>query len=670
MARARSSLAGPSRPFSLAVAGLLLASLAALATLQWRWIGEVSALDRQRLHSSLTGAGARFAEDFDREVTRAFLNFLPAAGPADPAERVSLQLERWQDEAPYPGLISEVYLVAPAASAEGEGKPALAALNLADRRFEPQPWPFDLETINPRGRARATGAPPLQRFLLPELPGLRVPPGIAELAAAHQLHRAEMAEDSFERVAVGPGQLILRFDAATVADQILPELTRRHFGSVEGTDYAVLVTAASDPERVFFRSDADLPVAEFADADIRLELFALRLFPDLHAPAAGALGGNLRWRFGRRRQGGQGGQGGQDAAGERRHLEHRFGSDDEALVEHRTEGLARENPGAAAVPPHPARLRRLRIDGGEGEGGWVLAVKRRDGSLEQAVAAIRRRNLAVGSGILGVLLVTTGTLMVTAQRARRLARQQIEFVAGVTHELHTPLTAIRSAGENLADGVVAEPGQVRRYGRLIEGEGRRLSGMVGQLLELAGIQSGRRTYRLEPTSVEAIVDGALADSRWLLAEARIEVEREVEDGLPAVAADLAALKRALQNLIENAVKHGGEARWLRVAARRSARGGADAEVEIAVADRGPGISSTDLPHLFEPFYRGRAASAANVPGSGLGLSLVRHVAEAHGGGVRVENAGAAGEPGAGSVFVIHLPISRRPASPPAAADAA
>lgn len=637
-------MAGPSRAFSLAVAGLLLASLAALAALQWRWIGEVSALDRQRLHSSLIGAGARFTEDFDREVTRAFLTFLPADGPADPRQRVVSQLERWQDEAPYPGLISELYLAggpAPALGPAGE----LALLNLAERRFEERPWPNDLIAAAQLRRPRSSATPALQRFLLPELPGLRVPLASAELAALHELRRRGEAEADAPEAAAPRGQLLLRFDTAAIAGQILPELTRRHFGSAEGTDYAVLVTAASDPERVFFRSDPDLALSEFGDADIRLELFSLRLFPDLHDPAAGTA---IRWRFGHEREG----------AGSGRHRGHRQREGPEEIVQHHATNLGstvEEGVPPPAGPPAAGRLRRLRLDGGEGGGGWVLAVKRRDGSLEQAVGAIRRRNLAVSSGILAVLLITTGTLMVTAQRARRLARQQIEFVAGVTHELHTPLTAIRSAGENLADGVVSGPEQVRRYGRLIEGEGRRLSGMVGQLLELAGIQSGRRNYRMEPTAVAAIVEGALADSRWLLAEARVEVEREIADGLPPVNGDLSALKRALQNLIENAVKYGGETRWLRVEARL---GNGRGEVEIAVADRGPGIPAADLPHLFEPFYRGSAASSANVPGSGLGLALVRHVAEAHGGGVRVEGA-AGGATGTGSVFVLHLPAAER-----------
>ncbi|HEY7214708.1 MAG TPA: HAMP domain-containing sensor histidine kinase, partial [Thermoanaerobaculia bacterium] len=163
-----------------------------------------------------------------------------------------------------------------------------------------------------------------------------------------------------------------------------------------------------------------------------------------------------------------------------------------------------------------------------------------------------------------------------------------------------------------------------------------------------GIQSGRRTYHPRPVEVNEIVDGALQDSRWLLQERRIEVEREVEPDLPAVLADAAAVRGAVQNLVENAVKHGGEGGWIGVRARRS---GAE-QVEITVADRGPGIAAEDLPHLFEPFFRGGRAAAGNVPGSGLGLSLVRHIAETHGGRVTVDSA-----PGRGSAFTLRLPAA-------------
>ena len=190
-----------------------------------------------------------------------------------------------------------------------------------------------------------------------------------------------------------------------------------------------------------------------------------------------------------------------------------------------------------------------------------------------------------------------------------------------------------------------EPEQVRRYGSLIHSQGVRLTRMVEQVLELAGILSGQPSYALRETSPGAVVEAAVAASRFLLEEAGCTLELRVDAGLPAVMADPDALQRAVQNLIGNAVKYGGEDRWLAVEAMAEG-----AEVVVRVADHGPGITREDLPHLFKPFYRSRRAREAQVPGSGLGLSLVRHVIEAHGGKVEARS-----EPDRGSTFTLRLP---------------
>jgi signal transduction histidine kinase len=298
----------------------------------------------------------------------------------------------------------------------------------------------------------------------------------------------------------------------------------------------------------------------------------------------------------------------------------------------------RPPPGRFAAPPVRGE--------GRGEGPWRVVVTHRAGSLEAAVARARRRNLALSAAVLLLLAGSLAVMAFAAQRARRLARQQMELVAGVTHDLNTPLAAIRSAAQNLADGVVAAPDQVRRYGTLIEREGSRLSALVAKALELAGIQSGSRVYRPEPVALAEVVGEALDASRWALQEGGFAVEEDVPADLPPVRADRGALQMAVQNLVDNAVKHAAAGRWLGLRARA-----AGAWVTLTVEDRGPGIRPEDRPHLFEPFFRGPAA-AGPVPGSGLGLSLVRQVVEAQGGRVSV----APGAAGRGSAFALRLPV--------------
>jgi signal transduction histidine kinase len=571
----------------LAIPVILVILLAVLASLQYIWSGEVSAMERHRMRSSLNAAGGHFSEDFDREVTRAFLVFHPVPGETGDArlERVVHQYDRWMAEAPYPRLVRDVFLIRKVA----DGGSGLQVLWPAEHRFVTCSWPPELADL----RRRLEEPPPPHSAhgfgfgpsVAAEVPGLVIPLDFLD-------HR--------EPGVMGPpgAHLVVRFDLKTITGQIFPALTNLYFANQRGVDYAIGVRVTDDPHRVLYISDPALTPASFGSGDIQLGMFTVRPFEELRSLT------NEAGLGGRRRR-----------------------------------------------PPEPAHP----VEGHHHESGpWQLMIKHRDGSLEEAVAAIRRRNLAISLGILALLGATAGMMFVTTQRAQRLAQQQIEFVAGVTHELNTPLTAIRSAGQNLADGVVADPGQVKRYGALIESEGRRLSNMVGQALDFAGIQSGRRVYHPRPVEVGEAVEGALQDCRWLLREKHIQVDREVEPGLPPVQADGAALRRAVANLIENAVKYGGRAAWIGVKVRRASSGA----VEITVADRGPGIRREDLPHLFKPFFRGPDAATDGVPGSGLGLSLVRHIAESHGGRVTV-----ATEEGKGSAFTLQLPAAEAAEEP-------
>ena len=156
---------------------------------------------------------------------------------------------------------------------------------------------------------------------------------------------------------------------------------------------------------------------------------------------------------------------------------------------------------------------------------------------------------------------------------------------------------------------------------------------MAQVLDFAGIQSGSRAYTAEPVSVARLVDEVLADHRLALEQAGMTVERDVPEGLPEVRGDAAALRRALANLVANAVKFAAAGQW--VAVRVSTRPGEGALV-LRVEDKGPGIPREEREQVFEPFYRGPAAELNATPGNGLGLSLVRHVVHAHGGRVRVE----------------------------------
>jgi signal transduction histidine kinase len=292
-------------------------------------------------------------------------------------------------------------------------------------------------------------------------------------------------------------------------------------------------------------------------------------------------------------------------------------------------------------------------------GRWILLAQHQSGSLEAHVTQVRQRNLAISFGILLLLTVSVGMLSVSSRRAQRLARQQMEFVAGVSHELRTPIAVIRSASENLSQGVVSSPDRVKRYGDTIGTEARRLGDMVERVLQYAGIEAGRVIAATAPVEPLSVVDDALRATAPVIAGHGITVERRVPEMLPLVIGDAPALTSAVQNLITNAVKYGGADRWIGITMAQAGQGSRQ-EIRIAVEDHGAGIAQADLPHLFEPFYRGADASAAQIQGNGLGLSIVKRIIEAHGGRVTVETT-----VGTGTTFTLHLPVA-----PPDALQAA
>jgi signal transduction histidine kinase len=290
-------------------------------------------------------------------------------------------------------------------------------------------------------------------------------------------------------------------------------------------------------------------------------------------------------------------------------------------------------------------------------GPWQLLVKHRAGSLNDAVEKLRRQDLSVSFSILLLLAASAVLIYVSSHRARRLARQQIEFVAGVSHELRAPVSVVCLTSANLADGLVRDPERIEKYGRLIHNAGRRLAQAIEQVLDFAGSEMIRKPYQFGEVEVEALVTSAIDACRAEWRSAGFEIKTTIAEPLPKVWGDRVALGSALQNLISNAVKYSGKSRQIEVSAqvirksrprRRPKR--RRTVVQICVEDHGIGIEPAERSDIFEPFRRGAAAATAQIPGNGLGLYLVRRVVAAHGGKVTVQSA-----PGQGSVFTLRLP---------------
>jgi len=258
-------------------------------------------------------------------------------------------------------------------------------------------------------------------------------------------------------------------------------------------------------------------------------------------------------------------------------------------------------------------------------------------------------------GILILALVATtilGTIatLVVLYREAYLSRLQTDFVNKVSHDLRTPLTSIRMFVETLQLGRLEDPARQAEALSIISQETERLSALIARLLDWARMESGKRSYDFRRQPVGPVVDDALRALEPQRLQTGAEVIRELPEGLPQIRVDRDALSDAIVDLLQNAFKYTGPEKRITVLAR--AAGNA---VEIVVQDNGPGIPGADQKRIFDKFYRGKDPLERTIEGSGLGLSMVKHVVEAHGGKVSVKS-----ELGKGAAFTILLPIAEAP----------
>lgn len=533
--------------FSIVMIGGLAVLLPLLAVLQYRWIGEISDLERERLPRNLrvtvSGAARDIIDELDDVVDEFRLRPVPRdSRPMDvfALDEVTRAYDDWQATAPFPALLQNVYLYSrnersyrrydPVALAWTDSSPAVAGLErwfdnpgdippeeLLSRSLQEQLW-LVAPVIRFRTQFRGPGGPRQDWTLVFEIN--------ADLFWADRV----------------PQLIEARFEQQDYRVALQDTLTRRFLYASDETITPNIMTNA----------DVDWPVV----AGIQPQFWIVG--PRLH-----------------------------------------------------------------------------------------LAAQHQLGSLAEAVDGARRRNLAVGFGILALLGVAGAMIIIWSERVRSVGRLQMEFAAGISHELRTPLATIRTAAHNIAAGIVKDPEQIREYAEIVQTEGRRLSGMVDQTIQFAQIEAGRRHYDMEAVGVQDVVDQAIQNVQPLAQEGGNPIEVHRDEDIPQVMADPTSLIHCLANLLTNAVKFGSPGAPITVGVSHESRKG---RVRISVHNQGPGIDVDELPHLFEPFYRGHDTS--RIPGSGLGLSLVRRMMTRQKGEVSVETA-----PGAGATFTLHIPVA-------------
>ena len=282
--------------------------------------------------------------------------------------------------------------------------------------------------------------------------------------------------------------------------------------------------------------------------------------------------------------------------------------------------------------------------------GVRLQLRYRDRSIEEEVRRLAIAKTSLIGFIDLMLLAGLGLVWTNVRRELRLSRLKSDFVANVSHELKTPLALIRLYAETLELRRVPSDERKGEYYRVIGKESRRLTQLINNILDFSRIEAGRREYRMAPSDIGAVVRDVVESYRFAIEKLGFSLELSLGDELPPLELDPEAISQAVINLLNNAIKYSSEEKSIKVSVRRELD-----RVLLSVSDRGIGIPRSEHRRIFEKFYRVESSLVHTTKGSGLGLALVQHITEAHGGRVELVSA-----PGEGSTFTLSLPVPPEP----------
>ena len=609
----------------------MIVLLAAVAFLQYRWTNEASRADELRIGTELESSMMKWHGDLYGEFSAicTAIQVGPDSGARDTWEDYLERYVEWNyalphESLPYiyrnPDLVGEIYIW----ETNQQPKPRLLWLNLTTRKIEPiAPLP-EFSTLLPRLQANSASLSVALRTW--KLPGISpdtgagadtqsaaITPGSNTLtgwqfdenipAIVHPIfhHGAERSLSSSSPV----DWIIITLDMNVLQKRVLPELSTRFFGGLNGLDYRVAVVRTGTAPGTMYSSDPGFGVGQLNAADSAMNIFG---FSPEHIPGGGS-------------------------PSPRSHS-----------LQSPLQSMAWRSLVAPAWFPV--------IQYGPTTDSWWLVLQHRAGPWQSAINRVRRNNLAVSALVLLLLGLSIAVLTFAGYRAQSFAKLQMDFVASVSHELRTPLTAIFSAGENIKDGVIRGKADLTEYGSIVTSQSRQLMNHVDRILLFASIRSGKDRYTLRPLELNEILRTVRRNLSAVLTEESCSLEESVEPHLPSVLGDMFAVCGCLENLITNAMKYGGADRRIFLSASLRNIENGNREVTISVEDHGLGIAGSELKHIFEPFYRTPEAAAAQIHGTGLGLSLAKHLAEAMGGSLTVVS-----QLGVGSIFTLHLQLA-------------
>ena len=623
--------------------------LALTGTLQFLWIGNVADSQERLERNSLNGSMNLVTTDL-RSKLRLLLTTFKATVDLDQERRLEQYLQcyySWHELSMHGPVVKRILFYD--LSARGVGD--LTELDGDSKSIQRVNWDEDLVSV--RRHIRKFGFPPGR--------GVK-----ARWPATWTFHPQAMAI-SRPMVTDGPSQrrrtdwlavtgyLILQLDLDFVRDRLIPNVLQDHFSSSSAGNAQYVVTLTLDDEHLltyeplgqtaahptdtgtvaFAYSPSSLQERAGADRT-RPPDYSKHLLARTNVPEAvkqrGGVDQVVLWTN----------------AGLSRLQELGVASSDSLL----TADLDDEDRPSLPVDVlrRSSGMPRL-VVAAEERHTMYLEARHVGSSLSDLLNRRYIRSLATGMVVLLLLLVATAMIAMTGGRAAQRAEDRMAAVASQSHELRTPLAVILVLADNMVKGMLGHSEKVLQYGELIRDYGKRLRKMVDRATQASAIDSLERRYNLTTLDVSKVARDAFEEVRPLIDDAGFAAEISLAEGLPLVRADPEALRQCVGDLLSNAVKYGLPGRWVRIETCE-APAGPGREVQIRVHDQGRGIPAREARKIFESYYRVADDSTPPVPGSGLGLTLVRKMVKRMEGEVTLES-----NEGQGSVFTIHLPVA-------------
>ena len=605
--------------------------LVTVGLLQYRWNTQIRQATEIRVGADLESVMMKWHLDLYGELSTICiaLQVGPDSGAHDQWNDYLRRYEEWRHTANNSGFVENIYSNPDVVSSiyiwetSRKTDARLLRFNADVGKIENSSKPPALQPLLAHLERKATNLRiALRAWELEDPAPAQEPERRAQSSEAHKLRTSAITGWQFDesipaivhpilhhdkKAAAGQGRVdwfVIVLDRDAIEHRIFPELAQRYFGGGKELEYKVAVVAVGATSRLLYSSDPGFGIQDMGKSDSAMNIFG---------PPPESTEGSF-WQSVKNKE---------SLRGEEWHSF--SGPVWFPIIQQTAEGST-----------------------------WMLFLQHRTAPLEDSITKVWRGNLIVGGVVLLLLAISMFLVMIATQRVRDLATLQMDFVASISHELRTPLAAMLSAGQNITDGFAPD---LSKYGSIITSQARQLIDLVDQILLYAAMKDGKQQYQVRPVQLDEVLKSISKNTLPMLEQAGFHVDFQIEKDLPSVLGDRQAVFRCMQNLIENAVKYSDPSRWIGIYAQLDHSSGRGDEVAISVADHGVGIEHTELPHIFEPFYRGSRVIAAQIHGSGLGLSVVKHIVKAIGGTLTVTS-----EENVGSVFTLHLRVAEDPRS--------